>query len=213
MRILLTLGFGVILTVPSQGGIIFSTLGTATAELSADDGFEVGAGFTMPAGASYDLTSATVGLGTVGIRSISGVNINIQLFGSDSGGNPVGPALVTFTHPADFGGVSITEMDLTVTPLASFVLQPSTTYWLVLGDSVDNGALAFAFSAAVPTGIASSAGTRQQQNVDPPQTVFPGTAVYQIDATQVTSAVPEPSTVGLSALGLFALLYLKRRFA
>ena len=213
MRILLTLGFGVILTVPSQGGTIISTLGTGTGEIGADDGFEVGAGFTMPAGASYDLTSARVGLGTIGNRSISGNNINIQLFGSDGAGNPVGPALVTFTHPADFSGSNIVEMDLTVTPLASFVLQPSTTYWLVLGDSVDNGALGWAFSAAVPTGIATSTGIRQQQNVDPPQIGVGGTTIYQIDATQVTSAVPEPSTVGVSALGLFALLYLKRRFA
>jgi hypothetical protein len=209
MRLFLTLGFTCLIAMPSQGAVIITNLGTATGGgFTVDNGFEGAAGFTMPAGTSYNLTSATVTLDTIGFRSITGNNIDIRLFGS-SGGNPVGPPLVAFTHPADFSGNGIIP-NITVTPVTPFTLQPSVTYWLTVRDTVDNGALAWANSSTAPTGIATSAGTRQQQ-ASPPQTFIGCCAVYQIDATAVAAGVPEPSTVGLGMLGLCALLFAKRR--
>src|SRR5258706_557216 len=129
MRILLTLGFSLLLSAPVQSAVIISNLGSVGNPTTIDAGFEVAAGFAMPAGTSYNLTSATISLQTIGNRSIIGNNISIRLFGS-SGGNPVGPALIEFTHPADFANTAL--VNRSVTPLTSFVLLPLTTYWLVL---------------------------------------------------------------------------------
>jgi hypothetical protein len=142
---------------------------------------------------------------------VSGSDINVKLFG-DSGGNPVGPALATFTHPADFAGFNA-EANEFVTPLSSVTLLPSLTYWLVVGDTATSGFFGWEATAAnTYSGIATYAGARQQQNNDPPQTSTGCCFIFQIDATPITgAATPEPSTLGVCALGLFALLYAKRR--
>ena len=76
----------------------------------------VGAGWTMPAGTAYTLTSATFRLVQDGP---TGSN-KVELFG-DSGGNPAGPVLDTFTTPV----LGEAFQDVTVTPLPRSPCSPA----------------------------------------------------------------------------------------
>ncbi len=214
MRISLAISLS-LFALPLWGTVIISTLPQTSGEVSADGNLEVGAGFTMPAGQSYNLTSITVVLGARSLFIVvPGSDVHTQLFGT-SAGNPVGPALVTFTPPASNIAL-FTTAPYTLTPLSPFVLHPNTTYWIVLGDKTDfsAGGGFFWSQGGVVTGLASNAGARQG-NTDPPQSVVGANVsavAYQVDgvATAAETGAPEPATLGGVALGLFAVLTRKR---
>src|SRR4029079_14000727 len=93
------LGASGAVTATGRGEIIFDNhLGLLVDPLDApariDDGYGVEAGFRMPAGAAYQLTSATA-LITAG-RPVT--SFSARLFG-DGGAGPIGPALVSFIAP------------------------------------------------------------------------------------------------------------------
>jgi hypothetical protein len=167
-----------------------------------DDGLAVAAGFTLPGGAAYSLTSATVRISADDTVTA----FSAQLFG-DGGAGPVAPALVTFTAPIIAAGPA----DYVLTPNAPFVLQPATTYWLVVRGEVPSGTFDLAWRASnpgvVPTGIATSAGYRQD-NGDPPTLPTAGPDLqptFQVDGEPVAPPIPTLAHWGLLALaGLLA---------
>jgi hypothetical protein len=164
---------------------------------SITDLFAKGAGFTMPAGLPYQLDSVTMRL----TRNDVSATMVLNLFG-DTGGNPVGPSLVSFVIPAFGLGTS----DITFTPSASFTLLPSTTYWLAAtgASPTADGIIWRASSPGItPTGVATSAGYRfSSVGTYPPTGGSSILNTYQINGTQV----PEPSTLAiwslLGALGI-----------
>ena len=134
-------------------------------------------------GLAYTLDSVTLRL-----RVTSGpfLGLLVQLFG-DSGGDPIGPALVTFTNPSFPHGLA----NFVFVPDTSFTLQPSTTYWIAAtgpGVLPRSGFIAWSASSILgtPTGLASSAGYRFSNTGEYPPTgpssVF---NTYQVDATPV----------------------------
>jgi hypothetical protein len=193
-------------------GLMVGAAGSATADLiissypSLDNvgdilspGISVGAGFTLPVGSAYTLDSVTLRL--LGGSDTTG---KVELFGSDPSGNPVGPALDTFS-PLTIPTTAIT--DEMVTPTHPVTLQPSTTYWIVLTQTAGTSALEWWGSVTQTfTGVASSDGYRRGPT-DPPTGARPGeTLAYEVTGTLSGVAVPEPSTAIAAALGAVAFL-------
>lgn len=160
--------------------------------------FSKAAGFTMPAGLPYSLDSVTLRLQRNDVDAV----MQLDLFG-DSGGNPVGPPLVSFTIPAFPSGIS----NVTFTPAVPFTLQPLTTYWLAATGSsptADGIKWLASFPGITPTGIATSAGYRfNNTGVYPPLGSSGVFNTFQVNGTPV---VPEPSTLALLGMGSIALL-------
>ena len=187
-------------------GVVLITNYPPANELAAaniEEGFAVAAGFTLPAGTSYVLTSATVRLHTTGGQVTA---FSAQLFG-DGGSGPRGPALVSFSTPTFT--IEPATRDYVLAPTGVFTLQPSTTYWLALsGDvpSVPSGLFWIAsFPGIDPTGIATSQGYRQGQLFPPPGGTLGIQPQYQVDATPLLPAsIPTLGEWGM--LGLLALL-------
>jgi len=203
MRLSNALICGMLMGAHAWAGTIIGNLGSAeTGAYSVCCSNNVGAGFTINAGIDYtlDLAKATVTIGT-------GAVFSAQLFGT-SGGNPVGPALLTFLlDPGFVGGPA--EQTINLTPNIPFTLKASTTYWLVLRGGFD-----WRNTNGVPTGpSATDAGTRFD-SLQPPQTVVgPEHPLFEIDGTAIgqQAGVPEPTTIGLAGLGLLCLLWGRRR--
>jgi hypothetical protein len=188
------------LVSPAAADVVISNYPPANDFTSAliDEGYAVAAGFTMPAGPGYSLTSATVRIDADGPVTA----FSAQLFG-DGGAGPVAPALLTFTAPP----IVLGTHDYTLVPNIPFVLQPSTTYWLVVrGDvpTVDQFGLSWIGSAPgiIATGVATSNGYRQDTS-DPPTTVFAANGAqptYRIEGIPPVVAVPTLGGWGLLAL-------------
>ena len=125
-------------------GVIITNYPQTNSSISRniDDGFTVGAGFTMGSQA-YDLTSVTLriffGGTTVG-------NFNAAPVG-DVAGNPGGATLVNFPVPLGFSSGNANYTLLTTTP---FTLQANTTYWLLVNADVPGFSLAMAWNASSP---------------------------------------------------------------
>jgi len=164
-------------------------------------GFSKAAGFTLPAGQPFSLDSVTLRLD----RNDADATMQLDLFG-DSGGNPVGPPLVSFVIPPFPVGVS----DVTFFPATPFTLQPSTTYWLAATGSspTQNGIEWLASDPGItPTGIATSAGYRfNNTGVYPPTGVSMRLNTFQVNGTPAGAVIPEPSTLVLLGMGSVSLL-------
>ena len=171
-----------------------------------DDGYAVAAGFRMPAGAAYELTSVTALLTASGpVTSFSA-----QLFG-DGGAGPVGPALVSFIAPPIAVG---TATDYTMAPQTPFTLQPAKTYWLVIRGQVPSADHGLGWVGREPLpehvgtgGVATATGFRQD-TLDPPQGP---PSDPRIRSFYRVEGIPLPSipALGLSSqLALIALLAL-----
>ena len=221
--VLLTLCLGVVVA-PAGAMIIISnypftndSTGTNLFVGNANGGDSVpkskAAGFTMPAGLSYTLDSVTLRL----MNLIGSPTLQLDLF-ADSGGNPVGPSLVSFAIPPLPGGFS----DVTFTPSAAFTFSPSTPYWLAAkgvghsGLTEDTIGWRASLPGITPTGIAASDGYRfSSSGVDPPTDASDGILnTYQVDGTPLASEAPEPSSLtlfGLGALGLAGYRWRRRR--
>jgi hypothetical protein len=156
------------------------------------------AGFILPAGGSFTLSSAQLRLSFFDTASVP----VISLYGSDVAGNP-GPLLFTFNNPPFKVGTDT----FTFTPPGPFHLLPGSTYWVVASNAatVPDSFLWMENDPPItPTGIATSAGFRFDFTGPAPlaggDTFF---SSFQVNGS--LDAVPEPSTLTLLALGGAAL--------
>jgi hypothetical protein len=155
------------------------------------------AGFTLPAGDSFSLTSAQLRLSFFDTASVP----VISLYGSDTVGNP-GPLLFTFTNPP----LKVGTDTFTFTPPAPFHLLPGSTYWLVASNAatVPNSFEWMVNDPPItPTGIATSAGFRF--DFTGPAPLADGDTFFVSFQVNGDPAVPEPSSLALLALGGAAL--------
>jgi hypothetical protein len=193
------------LAVSAFGGlasadVIISNLdgndGTQSADLNASR--VKGMGFTMPSGADYFLDDATLRLETFG----SNVRPIVEVW-SDSNGVP-GTMLTRLDNPSfNASGVS----NYAFTPGGQFVLQASTTYWIVAyGES---GASRYDWKGSSPgqqpTGLATHAGATFGTSGPPPTGSSSILNSYAINGT----LVPAPGAMAL--LGLWGLAAVGRR--
>lgn len=154
------------------------------------------AGFTMP-GSAYNLDFVTLRLEFFTTTSAPIVHIY-----DDVGGNPTN-ILHTLIPPAPVVGI-----DNFVFASGGFVLNASTTYWMVIWNDTPF-ANSFRWLASVPsvtpTGIATSAGYRFSNGPPPPTGNSTTLNSYSVNAT----LVPEPASI--VALGIGGVLLLLRR--
>ena len=182
---LFLVGLGLAPLDVARAGVIIGNYpaGNGINALGLGAGSTASVGFTMPTGPSYVLDSATLRLFNITDPS----PLQLALFASGPGG-PTGPALVNFSAVTIPSAIT----DVTSTPTSAFVLQPSTTYWLTLtGTQNDGEALWWAadLPGVTPTGIATAV-----PNAGPLFT-------YRIEG----QAVPEPASLWLLGAGLVGL--------
>jgi len=134
-----------------------------------------GMGFTMPA-EQYNLDAATLRLETFGANTVPIVEI-----WSDVAGNPGAP-LVTLINPV-LASSGIASYDFI--PPGTFVLEASTTYWVVAYGQA--GATAYDWVASspgvTPTGLATHAGAKFDTNGPPPTTNSSILCSYAVSGT------------------------------
>jgi hypothetical protein len=135
----------------------------------------------------------------------------------DTGSNsPLTASLVTssFTVPSIGAGIS-PYPQLTFTPNTSVILTANTNYWFVLTASGSGGSYKWGYPDT--TNATSLPNYAVSDNSGASWTVTPavtsGTAPFLIEVDSVTpvSAVPEPSSVVLIALGVPAVAVAMRR--
>lgn len=144
-----------------------------------------GMGFTMPA-TQYNLENVVLRLETFGPNVAPIVEI-----WSDVGGLPSAP-LVTLVNPA-FAASGIANYEFI--PPGTFVLEASTTYWIVAYGQA--GADTYSWKASspaqTPTGIATHAGSRFDTNGAPPTTTSSIICSYALNGTTGPVSVDEES--------------------
>lgn len=203
MKLILALSLaGVHLTQLSAATIFNSLPGTNPSWGTISGAFarSFGVGFTLPAGSSYNVDSATLGL-TVNDATAT---FQLELYGSDGLGAPIGPMLGSFNVP---GALATGTGNYVFTPNAAIVLNPSSTYWLVAGrTTADAGDGVLWLTGGTVTGLATFAGDTYNNPA-----VFPPTGAginsppaLQIDGSAINS-IPEPSGFALVVLGCVAL--------
>lgn len=153
-------------------------------------------GFTTPAGIAYMLDSVTLRLQQTDVGTLF-----VDLF-ADVGGQPGGPALVSFVVPP----IPSQPTNVVLTPASPFTLQPGTTYWIAAG--ISNGiAVSVVWLGSSPggpiTGVGSYVGATYGAGY-PPTTPLVGTVpTFSVSGTPTT--VPAPASGPLLLLGALAL--------
>jgi len=155
-------------------------------------------GFTLPGGNGYQFDNAVVRLDIGNVTRTLGAGI----YGSTAG-TPSGSALTTLTIPA-FTATGI--QNYTLSPGTPLVLQPLTTYFLVVYGTSPGSSTSYIdwmanSPSAAPTGVATFAGAYGDNSgavTVPPTTASSTANSFAINAT----AVPEPGTVSLLLLSV-----------
>lgn len=185
-----------------RAGVIISSLNGNDLTQSADLRFgrNKGMGFTTPSGIPLAIDGVTLRLQTFG----AAVSPVVQLW-SNTAANLPGAPLFQFLNPT-FALTGIQNYDFAApTP---FVLQPDTSYWVV-ASSTTGGRFDWKGSTpgVLPTGLAKHLGSFFDSNGPPPTTTSGILNSYAVRAT----AVPEPATLTVFALGTAGLLVRLRR--
>jgi hypothetical protein len=155
------------------------------------------AGFTIPAGPDYFLTSIDLRLDFFDTASVPVVAI----YDNNASNNP-GTLLTTLVNPTFSTGIG----NYSFTPSSAFTLVNGTTYWMVLHNAapIANSFRWMASTPSVtPTGIATTAGYRFSNGPPPPTGNSTTFNTYSVTG----SVVPEPTSlvlVGIGAAGLIA---------
>jgi hypothetical protein len=164
------------------------------------------AGFTIPAGTDYNLTSIDLRLNFFTLDSVPVVAI----YDNNASNNP-GTMLTTLVNPTFAVGFGT----YTFTPSSAFTLSNNTTYWMVLHNAA---AVANSFQwmaslpSVTPTGIATTAGYRFSNGPPPPTGNSTTFNTYSVSGT----VVPEPTSlvlVGIGAAGWIARVRSRRSLA
>lgn len=193
---------------PAQATPLISNLpccGQIT-NLTAAIANNLAAGFALPAGTDYSLTSVTLNMSV-----FTGGSVILTLHGG-SASAPSGAALAAFDNPNFPSGAAT---PYTFTPSSPFTLLANTNYWLVLqGDGNTQNTVNWnsAQPGLTPTGIATFLGQTSDSGFPPTTaTTSANRFAFQVDGEVVTSDVPEPGTYTLLATGLAAMCWRRRR--
>ena len=215
MRLILAFAASFLLhaTIPgtSHAGIIIDNLGQSAAGFSAVTG-------PLGAAESWGAIRFTTGTGTWQFNSLtarladqSNVNAGLNPDGlqievrSDAGANPGGTLLGTLTSTTNIVG----QADYLFSPTASISLNGFTNYWLVAKPTNTNSLYGWIMTdSGADNG--QSGWSLADNYIGTPDSGTSWTAplpfipILSIDATQTSTAVPEPASlamIGLSFLG------------
>lgn len=154
--------------------------------------------FTMPAGSSAQVGDLRVRLGDYDLPAEAPI-FEIR----DHTGSTTAPGtntLLSFTAPAPS---TVTIQDFVFSPNASFTLTGGTSYWLVMtGVTGSNVDWRGSSPSIIPTGIAVYGG--QSLFTSNGGTSWSSSAT--INTFELNSVIPEPSALGLAAIGMLAFL-------
>lgn len=151
-------------------------------------------------------TPAELSSVTIRLSSNNGIVAHAWLY-SESSTLP-GNVLVDLGTTAVVGGGSLNFANYSFAPLSPLTLQPSTSYWLVIGET--NAAASLGWNAVNPP-VTLDPGS------DPAASIMADFAIKQNSAASwahtstnpgkfAVYAVPEPATVGVLALGALGVL-------
>lgn len=194
-------------SVPNASGVQIVTFPTGPFAQT----HSAAAGFTTPNGASYTLDNIVVHLGSDGNPTLP---LSALLY-VDLGGNPGGAPVADLSASVALPNSS--NLSFTLTPQAPYVLNPSTTYWLVLNVVVpgeSRNVIWAATSDANPySGIFTYAGARSTNATGLPATPVTTSLLFTVDGTLVDTGnnVPEPATSLLLALALPVIAWRRAR--
>ncbi len=191
----LTMVFG---AAPSRAGTIISNLpgnDVTLSDLVVPNFLRSKAvGFTMPSGVSYSLDSVVMRLFSTDPSN----QIGVVLEGS-SGGLPTGVVLDTFAVP------TLTDyvQPVTLTPISPYLLEPSTTYFIVAYGISGSGDVAWLGNSPpiIPTGVATFAGY-YADNSGAASLAPTGSATVLNSFAVNASAVPEPASLTMGAIAV-----------
>lgn len=157
--------------------------------------------FTLPTGNNYTLDNVILRL-----WDYDAVDTPLVQIRDDGGVNPGSNVLASFNNPSAQGtGI----FDYEFTPTSPFTFVADTKYWLWV--STTSGTFGFPASlpGITPTGIATLAGNRFSFNGGASFNDSGFLNSFQINATEVATPIPEPTTIPGIILGYAFLRFRK----
>lgn len=160
-------------------------------------------------GSAHSLLSIDAMLGASALR---GVNTEYVAELHASGPDIIGSLLTSFSFGSTPSGA---PTSISLLPTSDVSLAAGTTYWLVLGErhgSLDTEYLGWSYAegnASIGPGTLGAFGYSHDGGMSWSASTFDTPNPFRL-AVNVASPVPEPSSMVLMALGLWALLAMRR---